>query len=243
MTVRALAALGLAAALLAACSPAKPDKDADKGPDLSAQLEPAFEAAFGGPGPAAHEAPRDGKMVSLQYSPVKLADLGDGRVALVSTAVWPDGCPQCGGAVAVHYLTRTGMAFHVDKAWYDLGPSGTFGDAPDARVRLDLFERPTLQAETSDRVTGCEMTHTSLYELTPAGPVLRARDILAKRDNIPMGAMRSNRLADYYGNVLSEGKGKGFSLHYHGTTEGDVPYAAGPDGVWKASGGIALPPC
>ena len=110
----------LAAALaMAACSPAKaPDSGAasSQGPDLSFYLQPAFRAAFGADAPAAHDVDRPGGKAVMQVSPHLLADLGGGRMALISTARRraASDCQDCGGAVAVHYLRQVNGEFHVE---------------------------------------------------------------------------------------------------------------------------------
>ena len=87
------------------------------------------------------------------------------------------------------------------------------------------------------------MSIVSLWELLPEGPRLRAREVPTERNNIPMGAMRTGPQVDLYGNVIADRTGKSFLVHYHGTTEGDVTWSAGADGVYRPSGGIPLPGC
>jgi len=110
-------------------------------------------------------------------------------------------------------------------------------------VRYDLFDRPALEAESQRRDRGCEMSFVSLWELAPEGPKLRAREIPTERNNIPMGAMRAGPQVDLYGNVIADRKGQTFKVHYHGSTEGDVTWSAGADGVFKVAGGVPLPGC
>ena len=87
------------------------------------------------------------------------------------------------------------------------------------------------------------MSVVTLWELMPEGPKLRAREIPTERNNIPMGAMRTGPQVDLYGNVIADRKGKTFKAHYHGTTEGDVTWTAGADGVFRATDGVPLPGC
>jgi hypothetical protein len=247
---------GLAAAFaLAACSPDKPpssQKDAaasSQPADLSWYLQPAFKAAFGVDAPAPHAVDRRGQPMVMQYSPHLLADLGDGRMALISTGAPPDGCQGCGGAVSVHYLKRSDDGFHVVGQWYDLGPLGPTGDAPVTRIRGDLFARPALQIEVSDRNQGCETAAASLFELGPNGPVPRARDIVTARSNIAMGALRAGPMVDDFGNILPDVKGEHFRVQYRGTLPGEVTYApaahaaGAPEGVWAPQGDFKLPDC
>ena len=235
-----LAGLGLLA-LLAACSKA-PDPSGLPA-DINQALNPAFLAAFGHEAPAAHDIVRGGKTLTLAYAPAAIYDLGGGEAALVSLAAPDGGCNGCDWAVAVHYLKARDNRFTVDKAWYDVTPQGPLDDPPRLRIRADLFDRPALASETPRRDRVCEMSLVTLYELEPAGPVLRAQDIPTERNNIPMGALRLGPQVDLYGNVIADRKDKAFKAHYHGTTEGDVIWTPGADGVWRASGGIPLPDC
>ena len=231
----------LALAFLAACSKA-PDPSGLPA-DINQALQPAFLAAFGHEAPALHEIVRGGKTLTLAFSPAAISDLGGGEVALVSRAAPDGGCEGCDWAVAVHYLKARDNRFTVDKAWYDLTPQGPLDDPPRLRVRADLFDRPALASESPRRDRGCEMSVVALYELLPSGPALRAQDIPTERNNIPMGALRLGPQVDLYGNVIADRKGRRFKVHYHGTTDGDVIWSPGPDGVWKPSGGIPLPDC
>ena len=227
---------------LAACSKAK--RPSDLPADVAESLQPAFLTAFGHDPPAEHEITRAGKTVDVAYSPAAIAKLSENEVALASLAAPSDnGCDACTWSVAVHYLTAKDNRFTVQKAFYDIARQGPLDDPPHLRVRYDLFDRPAIEAESPRRDRGCDMTIVSLYELTPAGPKLRASEVPTARNNIPMGALRSGPQVDLYGNVIADKKGKTFKVHYHGSTEGDVTWSAGPDGVFKPSGGVPLPGC
>ncbi|MGZ3279104.1 MAG: hypothetical protein ACXU82_07325 [Caulobacteraceae bacterium] len=226
----------------AACSKAK--DTADLPADVNQSLQPAFLTAFGQEPPAGHEITRAGKAVEAAYAPSAIARLSDNEVALGSLAAPSDNsCNACTWSVAVHYLKAKDNRFTVEKAFFDIAPQGPLDDPPHLRVRYDLFERPALQAESPRRDRGCEMTVVSLYELTPDGPKLRASEVPTERNNIPMGALRAGPQVDLYGNVIADQKGKSFKVHYHGSTEGDVTWSAGPDGLFKPSGGVPLPGC
>jgi hypothetical protein len=227
---------------LAACNRAKQPSDLPA--DVGESLQPAFLTAFGHDAPAEHEITRAGKTVEVAYSPAAIAKLSENEVALASLAAPSDnGCDACTWSVAIHYLTAKDNRFTVQKAFYDIARQGPLDDPPHLRVRYDLFDRPAIEAESPRRDRGCDMTIVSLYELTPAGPKLRASEVPTARNNIPMGALRSGPQVDLYGNVIADKKGKTFKVHYHGSTEGDVTWSAGPDGVFKPSGGIPLPGC
>jgi hypothetical protein len=228
--------------LLAACTKAK--DSADLPADLGQSLQPAFLTAFGQEPPADHQIVRTGKPVDVAYSPEVIARLSDDEVALGSLAAPADGsCNGCTWSVAVHYLTARANRFSVAKAFFDIAPQGPLDDPPHLRVRTDLFDRPAIEAESPRRDRGCDMTVVSLYELTPDGPKLRASEIPTARNNIPMGALRAGPQVDLYGNVIADKKGRTFKVHYHGSTEGDVTWSAGKDGVFRASGGVPLPGC
>jgi hypothetical protein len=237
---RLVPALSLLVAL-AACSKA-PDPSGLPA-DINEALQPAFLAAFGHEAPALHDIVRNGKTLTLAFSPAAIYDLGGGEVALASRAAPDSGCDGCDWAVAVHYLKARDNRFTVDRSWFDVEPQGPLDDPPRLRIRGDLFDRPALASESSRRDRGCQMSVVTLHELLPSGPALRARDIPTERDNIPMGALRLGPQVDLYGNVIADRKGKAFKVHYHGTTEGDVIWTPGADRVWRASGGIPLPEC
>ena len=235
------AGLLAAFAFLAACSKA-PDPSGLPA-DISQALQPAFLTAFGHEAPAPHDILRGGKTTTLTFSPQAIYDLGGGEVALVSRAAPDNGCNGCDWAVAVHYLKARNNRFTVDHGWFDVAPQGPLDDPPHLRLRGDLFDHPALESEVPRRDRGCEMSLVTLYELLPSGPALRARDIPTERNNIPMGALRLGPQVDLYGNVIADRRGKSLKAHYHGTTEGDVIWMPGSDGVWKPSGGIPLPDC
>ena len=239
---RLVPALLLVAALLAACSKAR--DSADLPADVNQSLQPAFLTAFGQDPPAYHGITRAGKAVDLAFSPAVIARLADDEVALGSLAAPSDNsCDACTWSVAVHYLNAKDNRFTVSKSFFDVAPQGPLDDPPHLRVRYDLFDHPALEAESPRRDRGCEMTVVTLWELAPEGPRLRAAEVPTERNNIPMGAMRTGPQVDLYGNVIADRKGKSFKVHYHGSTEGDVTWGAGPDGVFRATGGVALPGC
>jgi hypothetical protein len=227
---RTLSACLAAALALAACSPAKaPDADAasSQAPDLSFYLQPAFRAAFGADAPAPHDIERPGgKKAVMLFSPHLIADLGGGRVALISTgAPAPTDCQDCGGAVAVHYLRQANGEFTVEGQWFDEGPLAASGDLPVTRVRADLFAHPALEDEFTGRNQGCESASVNLFELAPGGPVLRARNIVTARSNIAMGGVRVGPMVDDNANILPEVKGRHFRVEYRGTLPGTLTYA------------------
>lgn len=227
---------------LAACSR---HKDASNLPDdVNQALNPAFLTAFGHDAPAEHEITRAGKAIDLAYSPAAIAKLSDDEVALASLAAPADNsCNGCTWSVAVNYLTAQANRFTVQKSFFDIVPQGPLDDPPHLRVRAGLFDHPALEVESPRRDRGCEMSIVSLYELMPDGPQLRAKEIVTARNNIPMGALRAGPQVDLYGNVIADKKGKAFKVHYHGTTEGDVQWTRGPDGVFRPTGGVPLPGC
>jgi hypothetical protein len=237
----ALIAFAALVLVLGACS----RKDASALPaDVNASLQPAFLTAFGQEPPADHAITRAGKAMDLSFSPATIARLSDDKVALASLAAPTDNsCNACTWSVAVHYLTAKDNRFTVARTFFDIAPQGPLDDPPHLHVRYDLFKRPALEAESPRRDRGCEMSLVSLYELTPDGPKLRAREVPTARNNVPMGALRPGPQVDLYGNVIADRKGETFKVHYHGSTEGDVTWSAGADGVFRPSGGVPLPGC
>jgi hypothetical protein len=235
-------AVVIALTALAACSKARDSSNLPD--DVNQSLNPAFLTAFGQEAPADHPVIRAGKAIDVAFSPAAIARLSDDEVALASLAAPPDNsCNGCTWSVAVHYLKARDNRFTVEKDFFDIAPQGPLDDPPHLRVRYDLFERPAIEAESPRRDRGCEMSMVTLYELTPDGPKLRASELPTSRNNIPMGALRTGPQVDLYGNVIADRKGKTFKVHYHGSTEGDVTWSAGPDGVFRPSGGVPLPGC
>lgn len=240
----ALALPPLIAVLLIGAACSRAPKDSDLPADVNEALNPAFLTAFGHDAPADHEITRAGKAIDVAYAPAAIAKLSDTEVALASLAAPADNsCNGCTWSVAVHYLSAKDNRFTVRQGFFDIAPQGPLDDPPRLRIRADLFEHPALAVESPRRDRGCEMSLVSLYELTPDGPKLRAREIPTERNNIPMGALRTGPQTDLYGNVIADRKGKAFKVHYHGTTEGDVIWTPGPDGVFAPTGGIPLPGC
>ncbi len=239
----AVSAAGLIGALaLAACSPGTP-KDASLPEDLSVSLKPAFQTAFGADAPAAHDIVRDGKTLTLQFSPAAIANLKDGRVALVSRGVEADGCQDCAWALAVHYLNARDNHLTVVGQWWDVLKPGALDQPPEAHIREDLFSRPAVQVEGDLRDRGCDQKTAALIAFEPAGPAVRARDLSTARSNIPMGALRTGPQVDYDANIVADKTDKAFHIRYRGTSEGDVAYAPRANGTWAPSGGIRLPEC
>ncbi|HEY4028820.1 MAG TPA: hypothetical protein VGM25_00625 [Caulobacteraceae bacterium] len=242
LRLAALIALSLPLLALGACS--KPKQPSGLPADIGQSLNPAFITAFGGDAPAEHPITRAGKAIDLSFSPAVIARLSGDEAALASIAAPADnGCNACTWSVAVHYLKAKDNRFTVDKSFFDIAPQGRLDDPPHLRVRYDLFDHPVLESESPRRDRGCEMTVVSLFELAPDGPKLRASEVLTARNNIPMGALRTGLQVDLYGNVIADKKGKSFKVHYHGSTEGDVTWTAGKDGVFKPTGGVPLPGC
>jgi hypothetical protein len=240
--LRSLVIAGLAYSAIAACNK-KPSEDevaASSQAALDSEMQPAFVAAFGQPSPAPHAVRRAGQDEPVQFEPKMLIDLGGGRLALISKGAAPEG----GGAIALHYLTQAGDTFTMTGQWFDLLPqSGASQGVPDIRLRKGLFAQPALEIEAADRKMGCDVAAAGLYELLPAGPALRARDIVTERNNIPMGAMRTGPQIDYYGNVIVDNTGHTFKVHYHGSFEQDVTWAPGAGGLWAPTGVVKLPEC
>lgn len=192
---------------------------------------------------------RDGEGVELQYSPSGLVEVAPDLLALVSTGVLPDGCHACGGALAIHYLRRNGNRFEVLGRWYDLGPGGSFGKAPEWKLRRDLFSNAAVETLVTDGAQGCDGSLGGLYELTVSGPVARAEDINLGVSNAGMDEGFQKPVIEYSAEILPGEKGKSFVVRYTGSTRGDVTYGPIPDRrdsqsfPWFPIQNLKLPDC
>jgi hypothetical protein len=182
----------------------------------SSDLDAAFVAAFGAPAPVMRVVARNGEPVTLRYRPARLLDLG-GRYALMSEAR-SDGCRGCRGALSVHYLTRAGNRFQVVGAWPEFSDGGSFGEPPAWRIRDDLFSGPALESDVAGAWRGCALGYVDLFELTPTGPVVRARRVLMYYDDETRGE-RSLRAV-----IRPEAKDRAFAVDYDGDGRRTVEY-------------------
>lgn len=186
-----------------------------------AAMDKAFSAAFGHAAPFAATASPDGKKpVSFTYAPAGLVDVAPGTVALISKG--KASCANCAGAVAIHYLKRSGGSFTLMKAWPAIGIAG-----PDGQVtwtqRPDLEGGPAILVSHSEVSSDCNQSYSQLIALTPDKPVLRANLLTAvhydpgpEPDHSPAYQAKAK--------ILPGERGKSFALEYAGTWKLHVDY-------------------
>ncbi len=182
----------------------------------------AFQAAWGSAPPVLWRAP-DAKADEepVTYSRGELVPLGSDRYALISEGQGGDGHVSA-GALAVHYLTRSGTGFSRTGAWPNLVVGGTFGSPPQWSVRTDLTPAPAVVTEAGGTWQGYSCSWSDVVELTPERPVLRA-------DGIPVAyssdGARGDAGEEMEGELTPDMKGRSFSVRYSGDRSVAVRYA------------------
>lgn len=234
-------ALSLAGCEQAPAPPAKKEVPAKAAPEVPArapeprdpQLDLAFRAAFGQPPPAERESDRGWEVALLTYRPLRLVPLGDDRVALISTATTSD-CHACSGAVAVHYLRRSGVGFALIDGWLETLRGNGWGRPPDLAMRADISDRPVIEARFAFGNQGFDCEWISLVELGPRRPVTLLDHAKLSYDNEGAGTEADGIVPETTSAVLIPGRlGRSFALRYSGTRAATVTYRR-VDGTFRA---------
>jgi hypothetical protein len=174
---------------LAACrQPAEPVV-VDPGPPPPLTAARAFEMAFGDAAPVERKVTREGVdyQETLTYRPAKLVPMSEGHVALVSLATNASDCHACSGAMAIHYLRRTGTTWTLEGGWPEIVGGNGFGAPPDWTVRTDLGEPLYIVAEAGWSGQGYTCSSADLIELMPGAPRVLGQDIPIHYDNEGVG--------------------------------------------------------
>jgi hypothetical protein len=145
-----------------------------------AEMDKAFSAAFGHTAPYTATPPggskNSGKPANpVIYTPSGLVDVAPGIVALISKG--KPSCDSCSGALAVHYLKRSGHDYALVKAWPMIG--GATGQAVTWTARPDLEGGPAILATHDEIGPDCHQTYSQIIALTPDKPVVRANLLMA----------------------------------------------------------------
>jgi hypothetical protein len=185
------------------------------------EMDKAFNAAFGHAAPFAAIATPDGKKpAQFTYTPAGLVGVAPGTVALISKG--KSSCDNCAGALAIHYLKRSGGTFTLMKAWPAIGVAAPGGQATWA-ARPDLEGGPAILASHDEAGPDCNQTYAQLIALTPDKPVLRANLLTAVHydpgpdpDHSPPYQAKAK--------IVDVEKGKSFALDYSGTWKLHVDY-------------------
>jgi hypothetical protein len=95
----------------------------------------------------------------------------------------PEGCPGCTGFLSVAYFYRRHGRWSAARTWGDIFEGGSWG----GNFWIEFSElglaNPTLELAWRTGQGGWDEAYTSILELTPLRPILRADHVLAVRDN------------------------------------------------------------
>jgi hypothetical protein len=184
------------------------------GPAIAAPagMDKAFSAAFGHPAPYA--------VAKFTYTPLGLVDVAPGLVALISKG--KAACDNCAGALAIHYLKRSGGTFSLVKAWPAIGNAGVGGQAI-WTTRPDLEGGPAILASHDEFGPGCRQSYSQLIALTPDKPVVRA-NVLTAVNYDPGPEPDRSPAYQAKAKILPGERGKSFALQYAGTWSLHVDY-------------------
>lgn len=203
---------------VAAASEAPASGAAATGPSETA----AFQAAWGSASPVTYRAPDAGPDdEAMTYSKGTLVPHSGDRFALVSEGQGGDGHVS-GGALAIHYLTRTPSGFSRTGAWPNIVDGGTFGAPPEWTIRTDLTPAPALVTEAGGTWQGYSCSWSALVELTPERPILRTSAIPVAYDD---SGAKGEGGEEMEGGLVPDVKGQSFSVRYTGDRSAAVRYA------------------
>ncbi|MNV10484.1 hypothetical protein D3C71_1010130 [compost metagenome] len=232
--------------LLAACSvilvscdqPSKPSASVEaphvEAPTLAAESAPveplsidqltalAFRAAWGAPPPIERNETTDGQTEHRTYRSGKLIPLDGDRFAFISEGHGGEAHVSA-GALAIHYLKRTGDGFERVGSWPAFLVSGTWGSPPEWKIRTDLTPSPTVIAEGGGTWQGYTCSWAHVIELTPQRPVIRIDQIgMSYSDG---GARVDGSSKSMEGVLIPGQKGKTMRVRYTGDVDETVTYA------------------
>jgi hypothetical protein len=178
-----------------------------------AEFLTAFKIAFGRPAPASVQT-SDGRQIV--YSPQAMINLGNNLVALVSAGGETEVAHASEGVLAIHYLRRTGDSFSLLGAWPAIGGVGPESQAASWKVRTDLDTDPVMVTYAEDGGQGCYAGRSDIIALTPAGPIVRASDVILYTEYKPDEG-DSSPAYKFRGQIVPEKVGQSFRVDLHGT--------------------------
>ena len=181
----------------------------------------AFRAAWGRAPPVPLTETHDGQTTIRTYRSGKLVPLGGARYALVSSGEG-GGAHSEAGSITIHYLTKGDESFELVGSWPSLVIGGTFGHPPEWSVRTDLMQGPTLELISGGTWQGYTCGWTSLVELTPKRPIIRADGIITSYSSI--GALGDSG-KEMEGIIRPGIKSETFVVNYKGSFNSKVTYA------------------
>ena len=182
----------------------------------TADMNQAFQVAFGHAAPYAMTAGDAKTSVRFLYTPSGLVPVAPGLVALISKG--KASCTGCSGTLAVHYLKHDGHGYALAKVRPAIVPAASW------TVRADLDRVPVLLAAHDEGGQDCHETYSQLIALMPDRPVVQANLLMAvdydpgpEPDRSPGYAAKAK--------LLPEARGERFALQYAGTWKLRVDYA------------------
>lgn len=169
----------------------------------------------------------------IDFVPLALIPLPDGRKALVTTGASDCTGHVCSGINAVHYLRRAGGRYAVDGEWLDVGAKGTFGN-PASRWgwTAAITSAPVLYTEGGGVWQGYACAFATLTELAADGPV----EIASIPVHYSNGGAARTGIVTLTGTIIAADQGRSFTVSYSGTPTADTgptekrrfPVADGP---------------
>jgi hypothetical protein len=167
----ASAALMSALTVLPACRDAP--ADLSQGAVLTGgapELAAAFVAVYGA-APPVEQATEPG-CTPRTRRPAALVKVGQGW-ALVVTSQSINAASVCTGPTSIHYVRRSGGGLRLVRSWPDISPGSEAGYPAEWRLRWDLFSNPAIENAGEEMQHGFLCRSVDVFELAPAGPVLR----------------------------------------------------------------------
>jgi len=173
------------------------------------ELALAFRAAWGGPPPQIKASDKAGNDSRYTYKGGKLTPLGGDAYAFISSGQGEE-YHAASGALSIHYLKKTPQGFERTGAWPNFLTGGSWGAAPDWKIRNDLMPGPALITTAGGTWQGYSCGWTDVVELTPQRPILRAETLRTSYEDAS-----KDEPGPSYDSVLEPGeKGRTFRLRY-----------------------------
>lgn len=196
----------------------------------SPEVAEAFHAAYGMTSPAMQEVGG----LSYSYEPALIdgaqavVPVGKFRV-FVSTGVADvqQADHSAPGFVSLHYFNRNKGRLQLASAFPNAVAAGSFGSISGLELRTDLLPSPTLVVTGGGTVQGCSWLWADVVELTPDGPLNRAR-VLVGRDMNEV-ALTGRLIPVGGGFAVSYGEAPDETIRYEKRGEKYVPTTAEPE--------------
>jgi hypothetical protein len=146
-----------------------------------------------------------------------------GVTALVAGGTVEGASHADSGELGVWYFSKSGGGYKVAGKWPDLLASGSFGDAPEWRVRHDFGSSPVLLVTGGGTWLGETCEWTGMVELAKSRPVILHDGILIHHDNEPSEDGEGRGAENYDGRIAPLPGGR-IAVEYKGKPAGRVIY-------------------